>query len=142
MGQITTRYMGDMLFETQIGSHTLMTDVPAPMGGKDRAPTPPEYFIASLGTCVGALVAQYCGKSGLDANDMTVEVAFQKADQPSRLTDIVISINMPNASCEDREAAIRRVAEHCPVHETIITLDSVQFAVYDREHPRQAEPAP
>ena len=139
MTTITTSYKGDMLFETIIGNHRLLTDVPASMGGQDRAPTPPELFVASLGTCVGALVAQYCGRSGVDASDMTVDVAFSKADQPTRLTDIQIAINMPNATCQDREAAIRRVAEHCPVHETIVTLEAIRFTVYDRENPKPVQ---
>ncbi|MBZ0302721.1 MAG: OsmC family protein [Anaerolineae bacterium] len=135
MATITTAYKGDMLFLTQIGSHSMVTDVPAPMGGKDRAPTPPELFIASLGTCVGALVAQYCGRNGVNADDMTVAVDYKKADQPTRLTDLVVTINLPHASCQDREAAIRRVAEHCPVHQTIVTLEDVQFNIYDHDHP-------
>ena len=138
MTRITTSYKGDMLFQTKIGNHTLLTDVPAGMGGKDRVPTPPELFVASLGTCVGALVAQYCGNSGIDASDMTVDVDFSKADQPTRLTDISININMPHAAGHDRESAIRRVAEHCPVHETIVTMQSIQFNVFDQDHPQPA----
>ncbi|MFW5709795.1 MAG: OsmC family protein [Chloroflexota bacterium] len=139
MATITTAYKGDMLFLTKIGNHSLLTDVPAAMGGKDRAPTPPELFIASLGTCVGALVAQYCGRNGINIDDMTVDVDFKKADQPTRLTDLMVTINMPNASCQDREAAIRRVAEYCPVHQTIVTLEGIQFAIFDRDHPMPAQ---
>lgn len=139
MAKITTSYKGDMLFQTIIGSHSLLTDVPAAMGGKDRAPTPPELFIASLSTCVGALVAQYCGRSGIDANDMSIEIEFTKADQPSRLTDLVVTINMPNALCMEREEAVRRVAEHCPVHQTIVTLENIQFVLHDRTHPKFAD---
>lgn len=135
MTTITTTYKGDMLFQTRIGSHSLLTDVPAAMGGKDRSPTPPELFIASLSTCVGALVAQYCGRNGIDANDMSVAIDYQKVDGPTRLTDLVVTINMPNASCLDREKAIHRVAEHCPVHQTIVTLEDITFVLYDRDHP-------
>jgi uncharacterized OsmC-like protein len=136
MSKITTYFKGDMLFQTKIGDHTLLTDVPLAMGGKDRAATPPELFVASLGTCVGALVAQYCGRGGIDASDMTIDVEFSKAEQPTRLTDLVVTVNMPNAVCRDREAAIRRVAEHCPVHQTIVTLDDIEFVLFDKEHPK------
>ena len=57
MAKITTYYKGDMLFESKLGAHSVIIDVPAGMGGKDRGPTPPEIFIASLGSCVGAFVA-------------------------------------------------------------------------------------
>jgi uncharacterized OsmC-like protein len=121
-----------MLFQTQIGSHSLLTDVPAQMGGKDRAPTPPELFVASIGTCVGALVVQYCTRNGLDTTDLSVDVNFSKADQPTRLKDIAVTINMPHATCGEREEAIRRVAAHCPVHETIVTMSDIRFEIVDQ----------
>jgi putative redox protein len=129
MAKITTTYKGDMLFETPLGSHTLVTDVPAPMGGKDRAPTPPQIFVASLSTCVGAMVTNYCQNNGIDVEGLTVDVDFEKTDSPTRLTDLKITINMPNGDYIDREKAIRRVAEHCPVHETIISIESMEIAM-------------
>ena len=50
MAKITTYYKGDMLFESKLGTHSIIIDVPAGMGGTDRGPTPPELFIASLGS--------------------------------------------------------------------------------------------
>ena len=38
MPSITTYYKGDMLFESQIGKHTITIDVPPAMGGSDRGP--------------------------------------------------------------------------------------------------------
>lgn len=133
MGTVTTRYMGDMLFETQLGNHTLRIDVPAAMGGSDRAPTPPELFIASLGSCVAAFAAQYCQRAGIRSEDMTVTVNFDKVENPTRLTNLHITINLPHGVCGDREGALLRVAEHCPVHETIAALGEVHFEIVDAE---------
>ncbi len=131
MGTITTRYLGDMLFESQLGRHTLFIDVPATMGGTDRAPTPPELFVASLGSCVAAFAAQYCNRSGINAEGMTVTVNFDKVENPTRLTNLRVTIHLPHGVCGDREGALLRVAEHCPVHETIATLSEVQFEIVD-----------
>jgi hypothetical protein len=46
---------------------------------------------------------------------------------------------MPHASCRDREEAIRRVAEYCPVHQTIVTLEGIKFVLSDRDHPIPAQ---
>jgi uncharacterized OsmC-like protein len=118
-----------MLFETQLGKHNVLIDVPPSMGGSDRGPTPPEFFVASLGSCVAALVANYCNNAGLDANGLSVDVSFDKADDPTRLANLNVVINLPNAKINGREAAIRRVAERCPVHETIASMDSVGISV-------------
>lgn len=131
MTTITTRYKGEMLFETQVGRHTLTIDVPEQMGGKDRGPMPPQLFIASLGSCVGALVASYCERHGMDTRDMSVNVDFEKADHPARLKNIKVTVSLPHADCSEqcRRDALLRVAEHCPVHETIETLKDIEFDI-------------
>lgn len=131
MSTITTEYKGDMLFETTVGKHRLTIDVPANIGGKDRGPMPPQLFIASLGSCVGALVAEYCERHGEDTRDMSIDVDYEKTDHPSRLANIKVTVRLPNADCSKqcRRDALRRVAEHCPVHKTIETLHGVEFKI-------------
>lgn len=132
MGKISTYYKGDMLFETEMGSHRLTIDVPPDMGGGNRGPTPPELLIASLGSCVGAFVANYCAKSGVDATDLRVDVDFDKADNPTRLVNVSVTVYLPHAECKNRRQAMQRVAEHCPVHETIVTMGDVEMRIIDK----------
>jgi uncharacterized OsmC-like protein len=132
MGSITTFYKGDMLFECQMGNHSVSVDVPASMGGSDRAATPPEFFIASLGSCIGAFVAQYCNRTGINAEGMTVDITFEKADEPTRLKNIKATVNLPNGDVGGRKEAILRVADHCPVHETISTMEDLEIVLNAR----------
>lgn len=134
MPTITTYYKGDMLFETKMGNHSLLIDVPGNMRGKDRAPTPPELFIASLGSCVGAFVANYCETVGsIDTTDLSVDVSFEKVEDPTRLVNLHVKVYLPHGDCKRREKAVLRVAEHCPVHETISTLEGIQIDIMDME---------
>jgi putative redox protein len=121
-----------MLFESELGNHHITVDVPASMGGSDRGATPPELFIASLGTCVGAFVAQYCERSGIDTVDMRVDVTFDKEEGPTRLTNLKVTVVLPHGNCSQRAEAIRRVAEHCPAHETIATLKGIEIEIVDK----------
>lgn len=129
MNKISTVLKDDMLFETQLGTHRVQIDVPPSMGGQDRGPTPPEFFIASLGSCVAALVANYCNNANLDTTDLSVDVTFDKVEDPSRLTNVKVIIHLPNADVNGREKAILRVAERCPVHETICSMDTVEISL-------------
>lgn len=129
MSTITTAYKGNMLFETTLGNHVVQIDVPAAMGGADRGPTPPELFIASLGSCVGAFVANYCEQAGVDTRDMQVDVSFDKLSDPTRLANLAVKVTLPHGDCRNRERAMLRVAEHCPVHETMRTLEGVTIEV-------------
>jgi uncharacterized OsmC-like protein len=129
MARVSTTYKGEMLFETQLGRHNVLIDVPPSMGGNDRGPTPPEFFVASLGSCVAALVANYCNNAAIDITDLSVDVEFDKAEDPTRLTNVKVLIHLPHADLNGREAAILRVAERCPVHETICSMDSVEISM-------------
>ncbi|MBN1259506.1 MAG: OsmC family protein [Anaerolineae bacterium] len=129
MSKITTYYKGDMFFQTKVGNHMVDIDVPAGMGGKDRGPMPPELFVASLGSCIGAFVAQYCHNNGINADDMTVDISFDKVDNPTRLTNLKATVNLPRADCSKRVKAIERVAMHCPVHMTIDKMDHLEIEI-------------
>lgn len=133
MVKITTEYKGNMLFETKIGEHTLKIDVPESMGGQDRGPQPPQLFVASLGSCIAALVAKYCEENGIDNRDMTVDITFEKADDPTRLTDVKVTIMLPHGDCSKRVRAIERVAELCPVHSTIRTMQDLDVEILGEE---------
>lgn len=73
-----------------------------------------------------------CQRTGLDTTDFAVDVDYDKADDPTRLVNLRVTIRLPHAECGDREAAIRRVAEHCPVHESIATFSGRGFTILDR----------
>jgi uncharacterized OsmC-like protein len=133
MPTVTTNYKGNMLFESTVGNHTLTIDVPATMGGSDRGPTPPEIFIASLGSCIGAFVAQYCEKNGVDDTGMTVDLSFDKAADPTRLVNLKATVKLPNGDCGKRIKAIERVATHCPVHATISTMEGLALEIHGQD---------
>lgn len=133
MTTITTVSRGDGSFQATVGEHRLLIDAPAGMGGSGRGPTSVELFATSLGSCVAAFVSDYCTRAGLDTTDLSVDVGYELAEEPTRLVDLEVTINLPNADVGDRREAIRRVAEHCPVHETVeYTLEAIGLAIRDR----------
>jgi uncharacterized OsmC-like protein len=103
------------------------------MSGRNRGPTPPELFVASLGSCVAAFVAGYRERVGLDDRDLSVDVHYDKAEDPTRFVNLSVTVRLPHATCGDREQALRRVAEHCPVHATISTLERISIEILDRD---------
>lgn len=124
MAKISTHIKGDSLFETQLGDHTLTTDPDGVAG-----PSPPEVLVASLGACVGILVANYCKRSGISTEDLLVDVEYSKASNPYRLAEFRVDISLPHADVDSRLGAITRVAEHCPVHQTMCTLEGADIRV-------------
>ena len=133
MGKVTSYHKGEMLFETKVGDYTVISDVPPDptWGGKGRAPTPPEYFIVSLSSCIAAFVVQYCKNSGINFDDMSVDVNFNKEEKPAYLKDISVQVYLPHAEVGEREEAIKRVCEHCTVHETLTRLEHISIQIID-----------
>jgi uncharacterized OsmC-like protein len=63
---------------------------------------------------------------------MSVDVLFDKEDKPAYLKNIKVQINLPSAEIQDRQEAIRRVCEHCTVHETLTRLVNIEIEVRDK----------
>jgi len=135
MGKVISYHKGDMLFETQSGKHTILSDVPATpeWGGKDRAPTPPEYLIMSLSSCIAAFLVKYCKQANINTEDMRVEVVFEKAEHPVYLKNIKVLICLPNAEIGSHEKALKRVCEHCVVHETLTHIDHIDICLDSKD---------
>jgi uncharacterized OsmC-like protein len=133
MAKITTRYKGDMLFESKLGNHSLLIDMPSSMGGADRGPRPSELFIAALASSIGAAVADHCTRLGFDTHEMTVDFQFDEVDQPTRLANLQVTIRLPHCACAGQEQAILDLAEHCLIYETLVKRNGIQIELVDRQ---------
>lgn len=129
MGQVTTTYKGDMLFESQLGNHIVTIDSPEAWGGKDRGPMPPQLFMSSIGSCVAVMVTRFCNEHDMDASDLKVDVEYDVADHPTRFHNVKVKINLPNTICDDScmRETLEHVVKHCPVHDSILTMERVNF---------------
>lgn len=132
MPKIVTEHQGHMLFATEIGEHVVETDVPLSMGGADRAPTSLQVFASSIPACVATFVAGYCQQSGISIEGMRVELDFEMAQDPLRMTDLRLRVVLPEGDVGPRAAAVRRAAEQCPVHNTMRHLGEIGLEIVDR----------
>ena len=129
MASVNVQFKGDMLFEAKAGNQTLRIDVPAAMGGRDRGMQPTELLAASLASCIGVLVVAYCRDMKIDATGLTVDLTYDKLDQPTRLGHFKAAIRIPAGGWESRREGILRAAERCPVHETIRHHEGLEITV-------------
>jgi len=134
MPSVKSQHAGDMVFETEVGNYRIFNDVPSTpdWGGRGRHPTPPDYFVASLSSCIAAFVQQYCAQSGIDATGMYVEVHYEKAADPAHLNELLVDVHLPNADVGKRAEAIKRVSGHCTIHQTICKMQGLPISIHDR----------
>ena len=127
MPDIMVSHKGDMLFEARTGDHIMEIDVPASVGGKNRAATPLDVFAMSLASCIGAMAVIFCKNSNMETAGITVKMTCDKLSNPARLTNFRATLDVPGGVPETRREPLLRTARLCPVHATMKHAEGVEI---------------
>jgi uncharacterized OsmC-like protein len=123
------RFLDGVRFEAEARGHTILCDQPVENGGRDSGMTPPEFLLASVGTCAGYYALQYLKARGLSTEGLAVTVEAGKAVQPARMDHFRIVIDVPGlADARHREGVIR-AAKNCLIHNTLLHSPVIELAL-------------
>ncbi len=106
-------------FAIDVRAHSLSSDMSESDGGKDKAPSPSELLVGSLGTCITMMVQLYCDRHGYNDGEVSATMTYELADNPTRLGAITIDLEIPRDVPEDKRDVVIRIAEACPIHATL-----------------------
>jgi putative redox protein len=128
--EVTVEHLGSVQFEIHARGHVLASDQPIENGGFDEGMTPPEFLLASLGSCAGFYAAQYLRKHKLATEGTRVRVTCEKVKDPApRMTNFVVEVDSP-VELEDRHrAGIQEAVEHCLVHNTLLHTPTITLKI-------------
>lgn len=107
-----------MDFRVRVRGHEVASDYSEQDGGRDRGPSPVELFAGSLGACIAMMVQSYCQRHAYEG-DVDVSLTVELADSPKRIGGIVVDVELPESVPDDKREVVRRMAEKCPIHETL-----------------------
>ena len=127
MDLITISGKGGKECSVRLRGHELTTDMSAEEGGNDGGPSPVELLGCSLGACIAMMVQRYCDRQGYTDGKVDVSLTLELADDPKRIGGFIVDVELPADVPENRLAAVRKIAEHCPVHATLNTPPSVDI---------------
>jgi putative redox protein len=114
------RFVAGESYAVTVRGHRIVVDQPVEAGGQDTAPTPTELFVASLASCVAFYVGHYLTRHGYSRDGLTVRAGCEMAsDRPARVSGIRLTVQVPAGLPAGRRAALRAVASHCTVHNSI-----------------------
>jgi uncharacterized OsmC-like protein len=104
----------------------------------------PFHMLASgLVTCTFSVLASWATHAKLSIDDLTLEVHWQFAEDPHRVSSLAVIFDWPSLPA-NRLSAARRVAEMCTVHATLshsLTIEILAAAdVAGHDHPSPAAP--
>jgi putative redox protein len=128
MDLITVSRKAGLEFGIGVRGHQVTSDMSEKDGGHDRGPSPAELLAGSLGACIAMMVQTYCTAHGYDG-EVGVSLTLELADKPKRVGRVVVDLELPPGVPEGKKEAIRRVAQHCPIHETLKSPPDVDIDI-------------
>ncbi len=137
--EVKISHIDQVKFAIQARSHTIICDQPQENGGEDAGFTPPEFLLASLGSCAASYAAQYLKTRHLAESGVGVTVTAEKLKQPARLGNFRVQVECPVALSEEQTAGLMRSVHACLVHNTL--LAPPQIAIELKVQETAAQPA-
>jgi len=127
--EVIVEHLGGVQFEIKARQHRIACDQPVENGGFDEGMTPPELFLASLGSCVGFYAAQYLKKHHLATEGTTVRVSAEKAQSPPRLDEFRIQVEIPSGISDQHRGGIDEAVRHCLIHNTLLNPPRISVEI-------------
>ncbi len=131
--KVTVSQVVGVKFAIQARSHSALCDQPAENGGEDVGMTPPEFLLASLGSCAAFYAAEYLRTRDLALAGVKVSVSAEKLKAPARLDNFRVSVVSPVSLTNDQREAMLRSVHHCLVHNTLLHPPQIAVEVEARE---------
>lgn len=127
MMEVKITHVDQVKFAIHARSHSVLCDQPIENGGEDTGMTPPEFLLASLGSCAAFYAVQYLKTRNLDDRGVEVTVTADKLKQPARLGNFRVSVVCPVLLTEDQTEGLMRSVHHCLVHNTLLTPPEIKI---------------
>lgn len=99
--EILLRHASGAHFTAEARHHRVSLDQPMEDGATDQGLSPAELLLASLGGCVGQVVAQYMTARGIPSDGLSIRVCAEPAAQPLQIGNFHVEIAAP--ALDDRQ---------------------------------------
>jgi uncharacterized OsmC-like protein len=126
--EVIVEHLGAVQFEIKARQHTLISDQPAENYGYDEGMTPPELFLASLGSCAAFYAVEYLKRNHLEEG-CKVRVRADKAKAPARLDNFRIEIEVPAELNNDQLKGVDQAVHRCLIHNTLLQPPTMSIEV-------------
>ena len=125
--EVKISHINGVRFAIRARSHVVMSDQPIESGGEDTGMTPPEFLLASLGSCAAYYAVEYLKKHNLAQNGVEVSVTAEKLLKPARMGKFHIQVLSPVHLTPQHSEGIIRAVERCLVHNTFLSPPEIKI---------------
>ncbi|MFW6111689.1 MAG: OsmC family protein [Candidatus Bipolaricaulota bacterium] len=134
--KVNSDSVAGMSVESKVRNFEFITDEPEEKNGTNQGPTPVEYLLASLGSCICIMTRMMAGKMELEIDSVSTEVEgdidYSGIANPEKVRpgvgEIRVKVEVKGDLSEDQKRKIVETAENrCPVTDTLKHSVDVSF---------------
>ena len=132
---------GAFLNHVVVGEHRFLADEPESVGGFDAGPSPYDLLGAALGACTSMTLRMYAARKGMPVGRVTVGVEHDKVhlddagvvvDGRAGKIDRFRRVITAEGDLDDEQrASLLRIADRCPVHQTLERANRIETELTD-----------
>lgn len=126
-------FPGGEKVNAEFNNMVVATDQPIESGGEGSAPTPFQFFLASLGTCAGVYVLSFCRQRQIDTEGLALDQRMEfiaGEDGKRKLSKVEMEITLPAGFPEKYRNAVVKAAGLCTVKKVL--MDPPEFVITAR----------
>jgi uncharacterized OsmC-like protein len=127
--EVKVSHVDGVRFAIQARSHIITSDQPLENGGEDSGMTPPEFLLASLGSCAAYYAVEFLRTRHLAETGVEVSVTAEKLLKPARLGKFHIHVLSPVELTPQNSEGLIRAIERCLVHNTFLSPPEIKIDV-------------
>ena len=108
-------FPGGKKVDAKYKDFTIKTDQPEHGGGDGSSPEPFSLFVASIGTCTGVYVLNFCQKRKIPTENIKLVLKIDKDKETHMINKINIEIQVPEDFPDNYKNAVIKSAGLCAV---------------------------
>ncbi|CAM1347210.1 OsmC family protein [Tenacibaculum insulae] len=102
--------------EATMLNYSAVIDVPVSKGGNNKGPTPVEYLLTAIGSCVAITIRMYAERKKWDVGKITVNVVQKEALTSEGIKKTLVEeISFENDVTDVQREKLLTIAGKCPV---------------------------
>jgi len=120
-------FPGGVQVNAQFNGFEVSSDQPERNGGQNSAPSPFDFFLASLGTCAGFFALRFCQQRDLPTDGLRLQLTTERNAETKRLDRVDITMQLPTDFPEKYRSAIIRATDQCAVKKALLDPPEIEI---------------
>lgn len=123
-------FPGGNRVDASLNGFTIPTDQRPPSGGNGSAPEPFTLFLASIGTCAGIHVLNFCRQRNLPTDGLRLRQSHEVDPASGMIKRIKLTVDLPEGFPEKYVDSVIRSANLCAVKKHLMNAPQIDIEAH------------